>query len=204
MRLLLLFVISMMVACTTPEEQATRVGEEQVVREASAPPVATQRPVAAAIAQIDALRSGLAPYVEQQEQVDAETFAQVCKPVGLRLKQTASENGWMIRQVAVRYRNPAHAPDPQADAVFARFEAEAGLDSLWMRADHEGSSGWRYLRRITVEPACLACHGPKEARPAFVKANYPEDRAFGFQAGDLRGLYSVFVPDSVQVSEDGL
>ena len=48
--------------------------------------------------------------------------------------------------------------------------------------------------RITVREACLACHGAKAERPDFVKERYPEDRACGFEVGDLRGLYSVFVP----------
>jgi hypothetical protein len=49
---------------------------------------------------------------------------------------------------------------------------------------------------ITVQPSCLACHGPKDERPAFVKKDYPEDRAYGFEDGDLRGIYAVFVPDT--------
>jgi hypothetical protein len=47
-----------------------------------------------------------------------------------------------------------------------------------------------------VQPSCLACHGPKDERPAFVKKDYPEDRAYGFEDGDLRGIYAVFVPDT--------
>jgi hypothetical protein len=50
-------------------------------------------------------------------------------------------------------------------------------------------------RRIDVEPSCLACHGTKASRPAFVKENYPADRAFDFKAGDLRGMYAVFIPE---------
>ena len=57
-------------------------------------------------------------------------------------------------------------------------------------------AGTRYFRRITVESACLACHGPKDKRPAFVQQGYPEDRAYDFQAGDLRGIYSLFIPDA--------
>ena len=53
----------------------------------------------------------------------------------------------------------------------------------------------RYFRRITVRSACLECHGRKEKRPAFVRERYPEDRAFGFERGDLRGVYSIFVPE---------
>ncbi|MFO8099786.1 MAG: hypothetical protein R6T83_09240 [Salinibacter sp.] len=32
-------------------------------------------------------------------------------------------------------------------------------------------------------------------RPDFVKEGYPDDRAYGFEPGDLRGIYAVFVPD---------
>jgi hypothetical protein len=35
--------------------------------------------------------------------------------------------------------------------------------------------GTRYLPRITVEAACLACHGPQDKRPAFVKQGDPND-----------------------------
>ena len=72
------------------------------------------------------------------------------------------------------------------------------MDSLWIRADVGGTPGWRCQRRITVESACLACHGAKADRPAFIQKRYPEDRAFDFEEGDLRGLYSVFVPDSAE------
>jgi hypothetical protein len=120
----------------------------------------------------------------------------------MRMKLVAEENGWIMRQVAVKYRNPDHAPDPEAETLFARFESDATLDSLWIRTEHDGVAGRRYLRRITVEPACLACHGPKDARPGFIVDKYPDDRAFDFKPGDLRGLYSVFVPDEV-VSESG-
>jgi hypothetical protein len=42
-----------------------------------------------------------------------------------------------------------------------------------------------------VEAPCLSCHGPREAIvPAVVsslEARYPDDRATGYAAGDLRG-----------------
>jgi hypothetical protein len=47
-----------------------------------------------------------------------------------------------------------------------------------------------------VQPSCLACYGPKDERPAFVKKDYPEDRAYSFEDGDLRGIYAVLVPDT--------
>ena len=192
--------LAVMAACAAPDDRPASNADVRGAEETHVPLTATQQRVVKAIEQIDAMRSGLAVSIGGNEQVDAETFARVCKPVGMRLKQTAEENGWLMRQLAVKYRNPAHAPDPEAAALFPRFEADAGLDSLWLRSEHEDTPGWRYLRRITIERACLACHGAQEARPDFVKANYPEDRAFGFQPGDLRGFYSVFVPDTLALN----
>ena len=158
-------------------------------------PVELRTNVESAIAALDATRSGLAGTIGADQQVDGETFAQVCKPVGMQAKSIAQENGWMVRQVAIKYRNPDHAADPEAAALFPTFETDASVDSLWVRSEMDGAAGWRYLRRITVEQSCLACHGAEEARPDFIKEKYPDDRAFDFSEGDLRGLYSVFVAD---------
>jgi hypothetical protein len=35
----------------------------------------------------------------------------------------------------------------------------------------------------------------KADRPEFVKAGYPDDRAYSFESGELRGRYAVLVPD---------
>lgn len=52
-------------------------------------------------------------------------------------------------------------------------------------------------------PSCLACHGMKTSRPNFVKESYPDDRAFEFKVGDLRGMYAVFIPE-LQQAHDAL
>lgn len=153
-----------------------------------------QQRVIQAVQEVDAMRSALAQTFITDDEVDEGTFAAVCRPVGARAKEIAEENGWVFQQLAVRYRNPMNAPDSLARGAFNRFESDPSLDSLWIRTSVEGTQGRRYFRRITVEAPCLACHGAKNERPQFVVDNYPEDRAFGFETGDLRGVYSVWVP----------
>ena len=155
-----------------------------------------QARVVTAIAALDSMRIARAATITADEDVDAETFARVCKPVGLRARTLSEENGWTVRQIAMRYRNPANAAAPEDSALFAQFEADPDLVDRWLDATHDGVPGQRYVRRIAVQGTCLACHGARDERPAFVVENYPEDRAYGFAVGDLRGLYSVFVPDS--------
>lgn len=150
-----------------------------------------------AINNLDQMRSGLAGTMDT-DNVDATTFAQVCKPVGMQAKKLSSDNGWVVKQVATKYRNPGNKADPEVGAVIEQFAQDASLNSRWMRSEMDGRQGWRYLQRITVEEPCLACHGSKDERPAFIKEKYAEDHAFDFAVGDIRGLYSVFVPDAVE------
>ncbi|HIK46190.1 MAG TPA: DUF3365 domain-containing protein [Leptolyngbyaceae cyanobacterium M65_K2018_010] len=159
-----------------------------------------------AIENLDALRSGLASYLKDApETPTAETFKQVCKPVGMKAMELSQENGWQVKQISQKYRNPAHAPDtPQSTQVLAEFEQNPELIGLWERASLDGKSGTRYYRRINVEASCLACHGAQEARPQFVQDNYPQDLAYNFKVGDLRGMYAVFIPDVQQALQEAV
>lgn len=170
------------------------------------PALAAQRPaggapvaeVVTAIEEVDALRSGLAATLEgRTTPPDPQVFAQVCRPVGQRLKAVATERGWQAVQMAERNRNPAHALDAEGRTATRFFLRHPEATALWIRTRLSGVPGARYFRRITVEKSCLACHGERDRRPEFIRQNYPEDRAFGFRPGDLRGVYAVFVPDSL-------
>ena len=185
-RVLIAFCVLFVVACgTKPGDGALQPGD-----------FSPQHLVAGTyVTEVDSLRSTLAKGIAGQE-ADAETFVQVCKPVGMRAKELSEESGWEIRQVATRYRNPAHEADEMAAVVIKRFEDIPELQDVWERIVVGEATGWRYFYPIRVESACLACHGEKDSRPEFIVQGYPEDTAYGFEEGDLRGLYSVFVPDS--------
>jgi hypothetical protein len=169
----------------------------------SGAPAQTVRPDPEALARavreverLDTLRSTLAgSFGAQGVRADESTFQQVCRPVGQQGQRMAQDNGWVFVQLAERYRNPRHRLAAGDQRLFRLFAEDHGLLGLWMRTELDGRPGTRYLRRIRVEAACLACHGPEDQRPEFVKQRYPDDRAHGFAVGDLRGLYSVFIPD---------
>jgi hypothetical protein len=50
----------------------------------------------------------------------------------------------------------------------------------------------QYLKRLTAETGCLACHGPVEdiapAAVAYLKENYPDDAAVNYSEGDMMGV----------------
>ncbi|MGQ9871660.1 Tll0287-like domain-containing protein [Leptodesmis sp.] len=146
---------------------------------------------------LDAMRSGLASTLEgKSEEPTLQTMKEVCRPVGMRAMQLSQENGWQVKQIASKYRNPDHAPDDlHARMALAKFQQDPELVGFWDRETINNQAGTRYYRRINVEQSCLVCHGLKDQRPQFVKDNYPQDLAYNFRVGDLRGMYSVFIPD---------
>ncbi|MFQ3583560.1 MAG: DUF3365 domain-containing protein [Cyanobacteriota bacterium] len=153
---------------------------------------------------LDQLRQGLASGLSgSTDPVTGETFKQVCRPVGMQAQTLAQENGWQVKQIAQKYRNPDHAPDNlHAKIALARFQQDADLIGFW---DHElldGQPGIRYYRRINVEASCLVCHGAKGSRPDFILNKYPQDLAYNFKVGDLRGMYAVFLPERVTISPE--
>ncbi len=158
------------------------------------------------IERLDAMRSGLASTLEgRSEEPTLQTMKEVCRPVGMRASELSQENGWQVKQIATKYRNPAHAPDNlHARIALAKFQNDQGLMGFWDRETINGQPGTRYYRRINVEQSCLACHGLKNQRPSFVKENYPQDLAYDFRVGDLRGMYAVFIPDVKAALEEAL
>ncbi|MBW4531259.1 MAG: DUF3365 domain-containing protein [Aphanothece saxicola GSE-SYN-MK-01-06B] len=164
---------------------------------------ATLAKAVVAMEQLDQMRIALASTLEgPSEEPTMETMKEVCKPVGMKAAAIGQENGWQVRQVAAKFRNPDHAPvGAQEREVIDLFLRQPAITGLWQPATAEQGAGVNYYRRINVEPSCLACHGTKASRPAFVKENYPADRAFDFQAGDLRGMYAVFIPETPQAHD---
>jgi hypothetical protein len=149
------------------------------------------------IEQLDQMRVSLASGLEgRSDEPTMETMKEVCRPVGMRAQAIGRENGWQVRQVAAKYRNPDHAPaTAQEQGVIDLFDRHPEITGLWEPATAGQGAGLNYYRRIDVQPSCMACHGTKDSRPAFVKENYPADRAFDFRPGDLRGMYAVFIPE---------
>ena len=152
------------------------------------------------IESLDAMRTGLASSLEgSTEEPTQQTMKEVCRPVGMQAMQLSKENGWQVKQIATKYRNPAHAPENLHDKMaLAKFEQDHELVGIWDRETINQQAGTRYYRRIDVEASCLVCHGAKDQRPQFVQKGYPQDLAYNFKVGDLRGMYAVLITDEMK------
>lgn len=124
----------------------------------------------------------------------------VCSEVAQEMTREFNRHtGHHARRVSVRYRNPQNLPDGYEQQVLVRMEVENRQKHLGKEyvdvVKEENVKVLRYMRPLTVAPVCITCHGPKETMTPEIKRmlteRYPEDRATGFQDGDLRGAISV-------------
>ena len=116
----------------------------------------------------------------------------------------SASSGADVGRTAIRWRNPANAPDEVERAVMQGFAAElssaspaatAPPEAIFESRSAQGTER-RYLRAIVMQPVCLACHGATLA-PELATAiarDYPQDSATGFETGQLRGAVTVQWP----------
>ncbi|MCB9245237.1 MAG: DUF3365 domain-containing protein [Flavobacteriales bacterium] len=110
----------------------------------------------------------------------------------------SERSGHKVYRRSLKYRNPLNKPsdiEKNALKVFEyALEHEQPLHPLlqWNEAD----SSFLYFAPIVVQPMCLNCHGTRDnglAQETFERiiSLYPKDKAFNYEAGQLRGMWVV-------------
>jgi len=103
-----------------------------------------------------------------------------------------AEFGVRIGRTSHKLRNPENAPPNWMSSVVSEKRAEPAAF-----VGPDGSLGAVYPIRLAA--TCLLCHGDPETIIPEAKARiaefYPDDRATGFAAGDLRGWFWIVVPE---------
>lgn len=130
----------------------------------------------------------------------------VCRDSAPRLAgELSRERGARVTRVSLKVRNPLlGTPDGWEREQLAEFdrraaggENPAALEALAWTEGPQGRT-LRYLKALPVQPLCLACHGGEAEVAAPVAAqlahDYPNDRARGYRAGEVRGAVSVTLP----------
>lgn len=151
---------------------------------------------------LNQMRENLASTLDSRaEPITEGTFKEVCLPVGKALKAWGKKRGYPVKQVAEKNRNPDHALSAEDKPIFDLFERNPKKQSHVAQVKEKGiATGERVWVRIPVVQSCLHCHGAADQRPEFIRLKYPNDKAYGFQVGDLRGLYTAFIPEYVSAA----
>ena len=108
-----------------------------------------------------------------------------------------------VKRVSDKYRNPDNRPDRLDLEVIKEFKEklkEGKLPPYEIRkVKLNGREYFVYYKPILVAPFCLNCHGePARMNPEvlrILREKYPRDRALGYKAGQLRGVFRVLIPE---------
>lgn len=141
------------------------------------------------------LRSNLAKtYIKPKVKISEELSNKICVAVSERAKTLAKDEGYLIKFMATKFRNPENkADDVNEKYLLVFFEKTPELkDNYWWTYIDEKE--YRvYVKPIYAEKPCLVCHGEVKKMPEFIRKRYPKDVSFGFQEGKLMGAIEVFI-----------
>ena len=129
----------------------------------------------------------------------------VCREKAPAMAKAASEKtGWAIRRVSLKNRNPKAVPDAWEEAVLKEFEQRlaagekpTGLEKGEIVSE-DGRKVYRYMKALPTQDLCLQCHGTPERISPAVRAKlqelYPQDKAVGYHADEIRGAITIKKP----------
>lgn len=106
-------------------------------------------------------------------------------------------HGAQVARVSHKNRNPNNAADSLEMALINEYQARNKADQTLKPQLKEQGGKKVYYHPITIKSGlCLNCHGEKgqdiNVEDYIVIQNqYPNDKAIGFEMGDLRGLWKV-------------
>lgn len=111
----------------------------------------------------------------------------------------SEETGWSVGRVSLKPRNAQRAqPDDWEREQLERLAARAaeGVPGPMLNHGEVVDGRYRYLQAQPVGGVCLVCHG-ETIEPAVAEAirnRYPDDRATGYQLGEIRGAITLTAP----------
>ncbi len=125
----------------------------------------------------------------------------ICATHAPGIAERLQEQHITVKRTSERLRNAENAPDIWEQRILAFFEQEreagadpANLEHYAQFIDEQGTV-FRYARAIPTGAECLMCHGDNLAPDiaAELDSRYPEDKAKGYKAGDIRGMVSITI-----------
>lgn len=124
------------------------------------------------------------------------------------LQEVSDQYGVTVRRASNKYRNPADKPLKEEKEILEAYEynEQNGIKNTTNLQKIKGGSVLLFSKAITIPGAlCLNCHGepgkdiPEEALQKIDRL-YPEDKAKGHAIGDLRGMWSIAIPQKEVVN----
>jgi len=196
-------VLLLLLASCGEAPEAPPLPPDPLTSEEAARAIALGAPAAGALG--EGLLARLAHAIDSEGLEEATSF---CSESAIPITQeieAAQAAGLSLKRTTLRWRNPDNAPDPWEERVLRYLEALEEFDPesvpVELTAQGPGES-LRYYRPLRAAPMCLNCHGEEGAMDPRVldilRESYPDDRATGYGAGELRGVIRVEIPQGAQ------
>lgn len=133
---------------------------------------------------------------------DTKKAVVVCSSIAQSIAQNVSkENNLDIKRVSLKNRNLLGSPDNFEKETLELFDKMKEDGKLTPDSDFSditmvnNKKVFRFMKPIVTAKSCLQCHGnPEQIKPEvkeILKEKYPNDIAFGYKEGDVRGAVSV-------------
>jgi len=144
-----------------------------------------------------ALKTELKKAIEEGGPVHAIS---VCNTKAMSITNKVSEEqGLKLSRVSLKNRNPNNAPNDWQRKVMEDFETRKSKGELIKSLtyveviEQNNDKQFRYMKAIPTGKICVLCHGTNIASGVRIKLDelYPEDKATGFNIGDIRGAFVV-------------
>lgn len=125
-------------------------------------------------------------------------FPKGVEACALKAPEIASANSqgqWTVSRTSLKPRNPDNTPSPEQEKILLDFEQalKAGKPIAKMVAISKDEKSFHMMKAIPTQGLCLSCHGQELSADveSILKEKYPEDKALGYQEGDIRGAFSL-------------
>jgi hypothetical protein len=118
----------------------------------------------------------------------------VCKDQAPAIAASLSVEGVQMGRTSHRLRNPENSAPAWVDTILQSYVSDGQGRAPRLVTLPNDRLG--YVEPIATQPLCLVCHGKSLAPDlaTHIAQAYPEDRATGFEEGDLRGVFWVEYP----------
>lgn len=174
---------AMLAACSKSQDQPPAPAASEVTAE--------ERARGAAV--VGELKKSLVGALTSALGQGAPSAIEVCHAMAPALADSLSRDGIVVGRATNKPRNPKNAATGWQAEALAELDLKhvAGqplAGEVFVRRLPDGRVA--YAEPLVIQELCLACHGANLAPEvqSVLAAKYPEDRATGYQVGDLRGI----------------
>jgi len=103
--------------------------------------------------------------------------------------------GISVKRISLKYRSPLNAPNEKETEILNAMQKQLNKGELSpYLVEHENNTYTYYKPLVIKKQACLKCHGDISKNielSAFMKENYPLDKAINYKMNELRGAIVV-------------